>query len=88
MTPEADPTDLFDYLADFSSSVPTCPSCGRTNCRTCGRSVDHRDFAAPRMRRTERDTDFDQIDRVVLFDDWCAMSGYDVTTRTYRNEDD
>jgi hypothetical protein len=83
---ESDPIDLFDTLADLSSSAWTCPSCGNTRCRTCGRSVTQ-DFTTPSKRRQERDADFDQIDKVALFDDWAAMNRYDSVSRTYLNED-
>jgi hypothetical protein len=85
---DVDPTDLWSSLDHARQPVPTCPSCGRTRCRTCGRSNSNQDFAAPRMRRQERDGDFDQIDRVVLFDTWAEMNGYDSVSRTYLNEDD
>ena len=84
---EADPVDLWASLDAAWQPVPTCPSCGCTRCRTCGRSVT-RDFTTPSKHRQERSTDLDQIDSVILWDEWVVMNNFDPVNHRYLKDED
>ena len=84
---ESEPLDLWASLDYARQPVPTCPGCGCTRCRTCGRSVT-RDLTAPSKHRQERSSDLNDIDSVILWDEWVVMNNFDVVNHRYLKDDD